>query len=367
MTDWGRGVVGNHVADDRDDVDGPSNGDRARPRKVRRILIALGATVVVALVIAGGAGWYITERYAGNLERIDGVFADLDAAERPAAPTESESGRAPLTFLVVGSDTRAEVASGELPDGRSDVMMLLRFTGDRTRAQVVSLPRDSWVTIPGVGPAKLNAAYAYGGPSLLVQTVESMTGVRIDHYAAIDFQGFVQMTDALGGVEVQVAATTSTTTETGTYTYHAGLNELDGQAALQYVRQRHELPGGDIDRAKRQQEYLRSMFTKLSQQDVLGDASALDGFLIGLTSAMSVDEQLSNGALLELAYELRTLSPGAVTFLTAPVAGTGREGSQSVVYLDEARSELMWGYLQTDSLGEHPDAFGTDTLPAVPN
>jgi LCP family protein required for cell wall assembly len=318
---------------------------------------------VVALVTAGGVGWYITERYAGNLERIDGVFADLDAAVRPAAPTGRESGHAPLTFLVVGSDTRAEVASGELPGGRSDVMMLLRFTGDRTRAQVVSLPRDSWVTIPGVGPAKLNAAYAYGGPSLLVQTVESMTGVRIDHYAAIDFQGFVRMTDALGGVDVPVA----TTTTTGSYTYHAGLNTLDGEAALHYVRQRHELPGGDIDRAKRQQQFLRSMFTKLSEHDVLGDTAALDGFLLGVTSAMSVDEDLSTTALLELAYELKSLTPAAVTFLTAPVDGTGQEGALSVVYLDRARSELMWGYLRSDSLGEHTDAFSQDTLPAVPN
>jgi LCP family protein required for cell wall assembly len=356
-------VVGRHLVSENADVGGRSNGDDGGPRRLRRVLIALGATVLVALLVAGGAGWYVTERYAGNLARIDNVFTALDDADRPAAPAAADSGGAPLTFLIVGSDTRADVAPGGLPDGRSDVMMLLRFTGDRAHAQVVSLPRDSWVTIPGVGTAKLNAAYAYGGPGLLVQTVESLTGVRIDHYAAIDFQGFVRMTDALGGVDVQVA----TTTTTGSYTYHAGLNTLDGEAALGYVRQRHELPGGDIDRAKRQQQFLRAMFTKLSEQDVLGDSAALDGFLLGLASAMSVDEDLSTTAMLELAYELKSLRPAAVTFLTAPVAGTGQEGVQSVVYLDQARSELMWGYLRSDSLGDHTDAFRQDTLPEVPN
>ncbi|MGY1724524.1 LCP family protein [Blastococcus sp. SYSU DS0533] len=315
---------------------------------------------VAFLVLLGtGSAWYLTNRYAGNLERVD-AFAGLDESKRPAAPTGTT---APLTFLVVGSDTRADVPAGEAPDGRSDVMMLVRITGDRQSAQVMSLPRDSWVNIPGYGLSKLNAAYAYGGPSLLVQTVEGLTGVRIDHYAAIDFQGFVEMTDALGGVDVQVAETTTN----GPYTYEAGLNHLAGEEALYYVRQRYGLSGGDFDRVKRQQAYLRSMFAKVSEQNVLTDVGALDSFLIALTDAMAVDETLSNTALLDMAYDLRALRPGAVTFLTAPVAGTGREGAQSVVYLDAGRSEQMWRYLREDSLTQHVGEFAVDTLPVVPN
>ncbi|WP_254791091.1 LCP family protein [Blastococcus tunisiensis] len=319
-------------------------------------------SIAVLVLLGLGAGWYVTNRYAGNLERTD-AFGGLDEAARPAAPTEAASGAAPLTFLVVGSDTRAEVAPGELPDGRSDVMMLVRVTGERRHAQVVSLPRDSWVSVPGVGMAKLNAAYAYGGPGLLIETVETLTGVRIDHYAAIDFAGFVQMTDALGGVDVEVAETTTS----GPYTYTAGANHLDGQEALQYVRQRHGLPGGDFDRVQRQQQYLRSVFTSLSQQNVLRDMGALDSFLLALTDAMVVDETLSASALLDLTYEFRSLRPDGLTFLTAPVAGTGREGAQSVVYLQQDRAEELWGYLRNDSLQAHAAEFGLDTLPAVPN
>jgi LCP family protein required for cell wall assembly len=360
--------VGKHGAEGSTDVvDGPDAEDddvgvlpARRRRRLRRASVALGASVLVLILVAAGGAWYLTNRYAGNLDRIDNVFASLDESQRPAAPTGVT---APLTFLVVGSDTHADVPEGESPDGRSDVMMLVRFTGDRQDAQVISLPRDSWVSIPGAGTAKLNAAYAYGGPSLLVQSVETLTGVRIDHYAAIDFQGFVQMTDALGGVDVQVAETTSN----GPYTYEAGHNHLDGEEALYYVRQRYGLAGGDFDRVKRQQQYLRSMFAKISEQNVLADVGALDSFLVALAGAMSVDESLGSAALVDMAYDLRSLRPGAVTFLTAPVAGTGREGAQSVVYLDAARAEQMWGYLRTDSLGEHIGEFTADVLPAVPN
>jgi LCP family protein required for cell wall assembly len=349
------------------DLDGPPTeqylDERAHPGSRRRrllVLAALGLTVV--LLVAGGGAWWLTNRYAGNLERLDGVFAGLDEAQRPPAPS-GPAATTPLTFLVVGSDTTADVPAGEAPGGRSDVMMLVRFSGDRHGAQVISLPRDSWVSIPGVGTAKLNAAYAHGGPSLLVQTVEQLTGTRIDHYAAIDFAGFVEMTDALGGVDVHVAQTTSN----GPYTYQAGLNHLGGHEALYYVRQRYGLPGGDFDRVKRQQQYLRSVFGALSQQDVLTDMQALDQFLMALSGTMAVDEQLSSSALLALAYDLRSVRPDTVTFLTAPVAGTGREGSQSVVYLDQARAEQMWAHLRTDTLGDHAADFAIDALPAVPN
>ncbi|MGY1846821.1 LCP family protein [Blastococcus sp. SYSU DS1021] len=339
---------------------GPQPTDHQR--RLRKALLALGVSVLVLVLLAAGGAWYVTDRYAGNLERVD-AFAGLDDSQRPAPATSAVAGQSPLTFLVVGSDTRAGVSEGEAPGGRSDVMMLVRITGDRQSAQVMSLPRDSWVDIPGYGPSKLNAAYAYGGPGLLVQTVESLTGVRIDHYAAIDFEGFVDMTNALGGVDVQVAETITN----GPYTYEAGPNHLAGEEALHYVRQRYGLSGGDFDRVKRQQAYLRSMFAKVSEQNVLTDVGALDGFLVALTDAMAVDETLTNTALLDMAYDLRFLRPGAVTFLTAPVAGTGREGAQSVVYLDAGRSEQMWRYLREDSLTQHVGEFAVDALPAVPN
>jgi LCP family protein required for cell wall assembly len=343
------------------------DAEEPQPRKrrwLRRTLITVGVLGLALAVVIGGGAWYLTNRYAGNIDRVANVFDDLDEDSRPAAssPTNSAVSEDPITFLLVGSDTRAEVAPGELPDARSDAIMIARFAGDRAHAQVISIPRDSWVDIPGHGKNKINAAYAFGGPTLLIQTVEQLTGIRIDHYAAIDFAGLIQVTDDLGGVDVVVQDTTSN----GPYTFTAGLNHLNGDQARWYVGQRYDLPGGDFDRVKRQQNYLRAMFTKLFSQDVFSSPGKLDSTLRAVTGAVAVDDSLGNGNLLSMAYSMRGLRPADVEFFTAPVLGTGREGAASVVYLDPNTGARMWGYLQTDSLGENADEFSDEALPAVP-
>ncbi|WP_369140385.1 LCP family protein [Modestobacter versicolor] len=337
---------------------------RRRPSWIRRTLVGLGALAVVLAMVVGGGLWFLTDRYAGNIERVGDVFAALQDSSRPAAPTAAPTATAvPITFLLVGSDTRAEIAAGELPDARSDAIMLARFAGDREHVQVISIPRDSWVDIPGHGSNKINAAYALGGPSLLVQTVEQLTGVRIDHYAAIDFAGLTEVTDDLGGVDVVVPTTTSN----GPYTFTAGLNHLDGDQARWYVGQRYGLPGGDFDRVKRQQNYLRATFTKLFSQDVFTSPGRLDATMLSVTGAVAVDDGLSDTDLLSMAYSLRGLTPSDVQFFTAPVLGTGREGSASVVYLDRTTGERMWSYLGNDSLGQNAAEFADEALPAVTN
>jgi LCP family protein required for cell wall assembly len=241
--------------------------------------------------------------------------------------------------------------------------MLVRFSGDRKHAQAISIPRDSWVDIPGHGMNKINASYAFGGPSLLIQTVEQLTNVRVDHFVAIDFDGITKVTDELGGVDVYVAETT----KNGPYTFQQGLNHLNGEQALFYLRQRYGLPGGDFDREKRHQQYLRSMFTKLFSANTFTNPSRLDGAMRAVTSAVSVDSTLSNNELLSLAYSMRNVTPSDVQFFTAPVLGTGREGAASVVYLDTTADARMWRYLQTDSLSQNASEFKSQELGAVPN
>lgn len=239
--------------------------------------------------------------------------------------------------------------------------MLLRISGDRSNAQVISIPRDSWVTIPGRGKNKINAAYAFGGPSLLIQTVEALTNVRADHFGAIDFAGFKTMTDALGGVDVAVKQQTSSRG----VTFTQGINHLNGDQALIYVRQRYELAGGDFDREQRQQNYLRAMLTATSQDNLLGNPGKLDAFIRALTGSVSVDDKLSSQDLVTLSYSSRNLRPESFAFLTAPVTGTGMEGDQSVVYLDDAAIAALSGYLNNNSLAQHIAQF--KQLPATPN
>jgi LCP family protein required for cell wall assembly len=335
----------------------------SRRRVLRRVLISVGALGLVLALVVGTGLWLLTNRYAGNIDRVADVFDDLDAEARPAPATPAEAAPAePVTFLLVGSDTRSEPAPGELPDGRSDAIMLARFSADREHAQLISIPRDSWVNIPGHGRNKINASYAFGGPSLLIQTVEQLTQVRIDHYVAIDFDGLIQVTDDLGGVDVVVAETT----ENGPFTFPAGVNHLDGEQARWYLGQRYGLPGGDFDRVKRQQQYLQAMFGKLFSSNTFSDPGRLDDALLAVTSAVALDDTVSNTGLLSLAYSLRNVEPGDIEFFTAPVLGTGMEGPASVVYLDTVTCDRMWAYLRSDSLAQNAAEFSQQSLPDVP-
>ncbi|WP_336033942.1 LCP family protein [Geodermatophilus sp. FMUSA9-8] len=338
-------------------------GTPRRRRGLRRFLVALTVLVVLLVALVGGGLWYLTDRYGGNIDRVADVFTDLDEEARPAPATPAQpAGAEPVTFLLVGTDSRGSADEGIASGGRSDAIMIARFTGDRQHAQLVSIPRDSWVDIPGHGRDKINAAYAYGGPSLLIQTVEQLTQVRIDHYVAIDFEGIVAVTDDLGGVDVVVAETTSN----GPYTFPAGVNHLDGDRARWYLGQRYGLPGGDFDRVRRQQQYLEAVFTQLFSSGTLTDPGRLDAALLSVTSAVAVDDTLGNGDLLGLAYSLRSLRPENVQSFTAPVLGTGTEGPASVVYLDDVTGERMWAYLRNDSLAPNADEFTGQALPDVP-
>src|SRR3712207_8584085 len=250
-------------------ADGPPPPAVPRQRRgLRRLLTALVVLLVVLVAVVGGGLWYLTDRYAGNIDRVSDVFTGLDEGARPAPATPAEAaGAAPVTFLLVGTDSRGSADEGIAEGGRSDAIMIARFSGDRRHAQLVSIPRDSWVEIPGHGRDKINAAYAYGGPPLLISTVEQVTGVRIDHYVAIDFEGIVQVTDDLGGVDVVVAETTSN----GPYTFPAGVNHLDGDQARWYLGQRYGLEGGDFDRVRRQQQFVEAVFTQLFSSGALSD------------------------------------------------------------------------------------------------
>src|SRR4051795_7262547 len=386
---------------------GDTSGDVARPlaghaagpaeepdrrRTLRRVLISLCVLgLVLALVIGGGLWippsplgghgdrgsavfrgpalwmggglWLLTSRWGGNVDRVSAVFSGLDERSRPAPATpEVSAADDPVTLLLVGSDTRGHRANGEDPDGRSDAIMIARFSADREHAQLISIPRDSWVDISGHGKNKINASYAFGGPTLLIQTVEQLTKVRIDHYVAIDFDGIIQVTDDLGGVDVVVAEKTTN----GPYTFPAGVNHLNGDQARWYLGQRHGLPGGDFDRVRRQQQYLKAMFGRLFSSDTFTDPSRLDSAMRAVTGAVSIDDSLGTGDLLALAYSMRNVTPGNVDFFTAPVLGTGMEGPASVVYLNQVAGERMWAYLRSDSLAPNAAEFEDQALPDVP-
>ncbi|MHA6797158.1 LCP family protein [Pseudonocardia bannensis] len=263
---------------------------------------------------------------------------------------------------TTGTDAAPDVEPGSQ---RSDVLMVAQISPERTNASVVSIPRDAWVEIPGRGMNTINAAYALGGPSLLIRTVENLTDLRIDHFAVIDFAGFESMVDSVGGIDVRVAAATSN----HGVDFHQSLNHLDGAQALAYVRQRYNLPRGDLDRAQRQQNALRALLSRAVSGGALSDPAGLYDLLDATSRTVGVDDTLSNGGLRSLAFELIDLRPSAVAFMSAPVRGLGREGVQSVVCLDDLRAAELWSALRNGTPADYAQRHPADSLghPGVTN
>jgi len=339
---------------------------RRRHRGVRIALISF----CVLLVTATGVAYYLGQRLVAPIDRIEGVFSGLE--DRPPKPSKGPGADA-VNILLLGTDRRSAVpttgsdarAAAWVPGAqRADAMLVLHISADRDEASVISLPRDAWVELPHRGFDKLNAAYSYGGPSLAVEAIEKLTQLRIDHLAVIDWAGLRELTDELGGVTVTVPETVHDSARGVTWT--AGTHHLGGQEALNYVGQRYGLPGGDLDRARRQQNFLRTVMGEALGR--LSDAGTWDVYelLRVMTSNISVDEEWSTKDMAKLAWSLRDIDESNVAFLTVPVAGLGWEGPQSVVYLDHGAGRQLWNAVREDRMSgwlrEHPAAALLDSV-----
>lgn len=321
----------------------PSAGVRRR-----RTGLLLMSALSVLVLLASGTSWAITGWMSGNLNRFD-VFGGLSDEDRP----ENETGG--LTFLVIGSDNRDgtsredqdDISAGSVEGQRSDSIMLVRLNHERDRITVVGIPRDLWVDIPGEGEDKINAAYAHGGPQLSVQTVESLTGVRVDHYVEVDFTGFVDVVDALEGVEVCLPEAIDD--PKAHLDMEAGTHEVDGIEALAFARTRAS-EGGDLDRIDRQQQVLSAMLDKALSNETLTDPDKLTAFLDSSLSSVTVDEGLDTSTINQLAYQMRDMDLDAVTFSQVPIADMNHWTSRGDVALlwDEGAAREIFADIQAD-------------------
>lgn len=310
-------------------------------RRTRRAVLVLLALVVAFIVAVGAVAAY----YLGNVNSaLDKVHRDssLLPSSSASSPTTTAN-HDPITFVIMGSDSRTASAG----EGRSDVLMVAYLSGDRKHLYLISFPRDMWVTIPGHGQAKINAAYAYGGSALTVQTLESITNVKMDHAVVMDFQGFIDLTNTLGGVTV-------TNEHAGTwmgYTFPAGQVTVQGEQALAFVRERYDLPNGDLDRAHRQREVITAIMGKVASKDTLTDPQKFADVTSKLAGYMTVDSSLSSGELWKIARTLQFTGSDGVRQLQAPLSGFGTsEDGQSYDQVDEAGLAELSKAMATDQL-----------------
>ena len=324
--------------------------------------IRIITSLSVGVVVLASVSWLGLGHVSGKIARIS-VFSGLE--DRPEKTSKA------LNYLLVGSDTREGLTKAELKalrvgstataaGGRSDTMLLVHISKDRDKAYLVSFPRDSLVTIPEhlstdgkkqipARQNKLNAAFAFGGAPLLIETIEGETNLKIDHYIEINFAGFAGIVNAVGGIEV--CTKVDIDDPKSHLVLSAGTHTLDGIEALKYVRTRDFDGRGDIGRMQRQQQFMSSVLKKATSTGVLLNPIKIVNFMNATISTVKMDESLSKEDLLNLAKQMRGLSSGSVRTLTVPIStANGRaDGIGSVVIWDEVLSDELWTRIREDS------------------
>lgn len=314
-------------------------GRRRTVRWGRRILTGFTAAIAVALVaIIGGCVWLDS-----GLHRVS-VFSEY--AERPADG-------AGTTWLLVGSDSRegltpeqqAALTTGDdMGNGRTDTIIVVHIPSLISEAPttMVSIPRDSYVDIPGYGKDKINAAFAQGGASLLARTIEEATGLHLDHYAELGFGGFAAVVDALGGV--QICPPDPIDDELAGIDLPAGCQTVDGRNALGYVRTR-ATPRADLDRMVHQRQFIAALLDRANSPSVWLNPWRWYSVPNAGLAALKVDDGAHVWDLARLGWGLR----GSTTTVTVPVAKLASNSSGSVVVWDSDKSAELFEALRTDA------------------
>ncbi len=348
----GAGLTGAGHVDSSGDGSGdsaaPAEPHRRRRSRTRKILLITGL-VVVLLVGAGVVGGLLyLHSVDSSIARVN-AFSDVPQQSRPEKVAADAQ-----NFLILGSDSRDP---NNTTGSRSDTIIVCHIPKGHGSAQLVSIPRDTWTHIPpakdgknGNTDAKINAAYAWGGIPLVVQTVESYTNVRIDHVLIVDFAGFKEIIDALGGVDINVEKTFTThysLNANGIRTFNQGMNHMDGAAALDYSRERHAFADGDFARIRHQQEMIKAVLDKAASGGMLTDPGQLNAFIRATANAVTVDSTLS---IFSTATDLRGLRGGNLKFFTSPSKGTGMVGTQSVVFPDLPKAKALFDAIRRDDV-----------------
>lgn len=345
----------------------------ARPRRRwARVVVSVAAGAVLVLTLAGVGIDVASSRLQGNITAVD--ISETTGREHVPIPVVDEEGNYTATnILLMGSDSREGETSKKYGDPdlytgeRSDTTILLHLSADRSFATAVSIPRDTWVMLPectvdgetvGAFEAKFNTAFEIGGPGCTVKLVEQMTGLTIDNFAVIDFTGFKEVVDALGGVEV--CLTEPALDPASDLDLPAGTSIVNGEQALSFVRARKTLSdGSDLSRIKRQQAFLSSMIREASSTGLLLNPVKLYSVLDAATRGLTTDPTLADvDVLRDMALSVKGMAPGDIAFLTMPWV---ERGDGENVLVDNENAAAVWESMALDQPWIKPKKTGTNS------
>jgi LCP family protein required for cell wall assembly len=341
----------------------PRHGNPKNPPRIGKIIsftlktiaIGLGAILAITGVTAFDVYNQINQ---DNIVLVKPTVTD----DTETVPTDTPAGiDGPINMLIVGSDTRADQGAdyGEVESELADVIMLLHISADRTNASVTSFPRDLLVPIPSCPDPKggsfaamsrqmINSSIGYGGVACTHLTVQSLTGLEIPYVAMIDFKGVIEMSNAVGGVEVLIEKPLN-----DPYTglnLEAGLNTLQGVDALAFLRARKGIgDGSDLNRISNQQLFLRSLFDKVKSEDVLNNPIYLYSLASAAARNMRLSESMSNlGTMFNLASALREIDSSQLAFLRIPVRGARGEAEAGRLEPITSEADKLFEQIRND-------------------
>jgi LCP family protein required for cell wall assembly len=327
-------------------------------KSARSIKIFTGISIAVLAISAISALAFGT--VTASINKID-VFSGID--KRPEKKSTA------MNYLLVGSDTREGLSKAELKalrvgsvataaGKRSDTMLLVHISKARDKAVMISIPRDTFALIPQhtsksgkLIPAvhsKINSSFNWGGAPLLIQTIEEMTELKIDHYIEINFAGFARIVDSIGGVEV---CTKKNINDPKSHLIlEAGIHTLNGIESLKYVRTREFDGLGDLGRMQRQQAFMSAVLRKATSAGVLLNPVTMASFINSSLSAVTTDSELKNSDLIALAKQMKSLSTSSVRTLTVPLSNLNyySNGVTSAVLWDPVLAPQLWTRLRED-------------------
>jgi LCP family protein required for cell wall assembly len=333
---------------------------RFDPRGRRRSPAGLTAKVLAAMMsltvlAVSGYAWATYRSAVGHITHLSALPTTHNHAGKSDVDGSDQN------ILVIGDDSRNGLSSAQLAklatqsDGggvNTDTMMLIHVPADGSQASVVSLPRDLWVDVPGHGNHKLNDAFNLGsnartdsasrtaGFRLLIETISDLTGLHIDHFVEVNLWGFYSISEAVGGIQVDLCQAVD-----DSYSgvdLPAGVSTIKGTQALAFVRQRHGLVNGDLDRVRRQQYFIGAVFRKLQSADILLNPIKLNRLLNAVTSVLTTDPGLDP---IKLADQMRGLTAGNLKFTTIPITGEPKIDGQDVVTYDPATVKALFATL----------------------
>jgi LCP family protein required for cell wall assembly len=338
----------------------------------------VAALVVLALVVAAGVAVFSLSR-SGQQAQPAATQTESPSPTPTPTPTPAPSETpppapapppppapipdlpaTPMNILVIGSDIRDTpardaaahtAATGEPSDQRADTLMVVHVPADRRNLYLVSINRDNWVDIPGFGSAKINSALQYGGIDLQTATVQQLLGITIDHTLMLDFGGFKLLVDGLGGIDVNVPMSFQSSIETQ-HVFTQGMNHLDGQAALEFSRERYAFSDGDFQRVRDQQIMLRAILARLTGGGALNDVNAVRSLVDFASCCLTVDKGFDPVQAAILAYSLRNLDTNAIGTMTLPTAGSGFVAGQSVLFPDYGGIAAVGAALREGRIGD---------------